>query len=598
MLFRPELSGRLGAVSATHWLATQAGMAMFDRRGNAFDAAAAAGFVLQVVEPHLNGPGGDVPILVHDRSAGGGVRLICGQGPMPQAATIDRFRDLGLDAVPGSGLLAACVPGAFGAWLRLVRDHGRLWLTDILEPAISYAAHGYPLLPKAAAMIEVLAPLFRTEWVESGRTYLVHDQAPKPGARMRNPVLAQTFQRILDEARSATGHREGQFDAAITTFYEGFVAEAIDEFMATSEPIDATGKRHGGLLTGQDMASWRPGIEIPSTFDYRGHLVHKAGPWSQGPVFLQQLALLEGYDLAAMGFGSADHLHTVVEAAKLAFADREAFYGDPEHADVPLEALLSREYADERRQLIGARAADTLRPGRPGGREGWIPALFDGPPPPGEPGWMAQLDDGIPAVVRLTQASGDTCCVTATDQDGNMVSATPSGGWLKSSPVVPRLGFPLGTRGQMAWLAEGHNNSLAPGKRPRTTLSPTLVLREDKPYLAFGTPGGDQQDQWTLNFFLNHVDFGMSPQAAVEALAFHSEHPPSSFTPRKSRPRTISVEQGADPATLAVLRERGHDIDEVAAYSLGKVCATGVRADGLVLAAASPRGEQAYGAVR
>ena len=215
-----------------------------------------------------------------------------------------------------------------------------------------------------------------------------------------------------------------------------------------------------------------------------------------------------------------------------------------------------------------------------------------------EPAWMAQLANGIPAVVKLTQAKGDTCCITATDSDGNMVVATPSGGWLKSSPVVPGLGFPLGTRGQMAWLVEGHPNSLAPGKRPRTTLSPTLVLRDGRPHLAFGTPGGDQQDQWTLNFFLNHVVFGQGVQAAIEATAFHTDHVPSSFTPRSIRPRSVVVESACPPDVVAGLRARGHDVDLVADRSLGKVCATGASTDGMVFAAASPRGEQAYGVAR
>jgi gamma-glutamyltranspeptidase / glutathione hydrolase len=597
MLSRPQLHGTVGAVSSTHWLASAAGMAMLDRGGNAFDAAVAAALVIEVVEPHLNGPAGDVPIMVYDATAGE-ARVVCGQGPMPKAATIAAFRDRGLDVIPGSGLLAACVPGAFGAWMCLLRDYGRLRVQDVIEPAIGYAEHGYPLLPKAAAMIEVLAPLFRDEWLESGRTYLRGGVAPSPGECVRNPDLAATFSRILAEAKAATSSREGQADAAITVFYEGFVAEAIDKFVPTTEMIDSTGDRNSGLLTGDDMASWRPGIEDPVALAYRGrYLVHKPGPWSQGPVFLQQLALLEGFDLAGMGFGSAEHLHTVVEAAKLAFADREAWYGDPEYADVPMSELLDGGYAERRRQLIGPEASGLLRPGAPGGRRAWIPPVAE-VTRVSEPDWISQLGSGIPTVVVHTAASGDTCFVTAADRDGNMVAGTPSGGWLKSSPVVPTLGFPLGTRGQMAWLAEGHNNSLAPGKRPRTTLSPTLVLRDGEPYLAFGTPGGDQQDQWTLNFFTNHVDFGMIPQAALEALAFHTDHVPTSFTPHTAKARALVVEQGAEPAVLRELQQRGHEVDVVAAMSLGKVCVTGIGRAGDVIAGASPRGEQAYAVAR
>ncbi|MFI6582803.1 gamma-glutamyltransferase family protein [Embleya sp. NPDC050493] len=598
MLHRPELHGNACAVSSTHWLASAAGMAMFDRGGNAFDAATAAALVIQVVEPHLNGPGGDVPIMVYD-AATGSTRIVCGQGPMPRQATPEAFRRRGLAVIPGSGLLAATVPGAFGAWMRLLRDFGRLTVQDVLEPAIGYAEDGYPLLPKAAAMIEVMAPLFRDEWTESGRTYLHHGAAPAPGARMRNPALARTYRRILAEATAGGRTREAQADAAISAFYEGFVAEAVDRFMATEEPIDSTGRHNGGLLTGDDLAGWRVPVEATVALDYRGHSVHKAGPWSQGPVFLQQLALLEGFDINAMGFGSADHVHTVIESAKLAFADREAWYGDPEHADVPLAGLLDPVYAAARRTLIGSEASDVLRPGSPDGRKPWIPPVLDVSASSGDPDWLRQLADGIPTVLQRTAAKGDTCCVSATDRDGNMVVATPSGGWLKSSPVVPGLGFPLGTRGQMAWLDEGHNNSVAPGKRPRTTLSPTLVLRDGAPYLAFGTPGGDQQDQWTLNFFVNHVDFGMSPQQAVEAATFHTDHVPSSFTPRRARPLAAVVEQdGFDPGVLTELRRRGHEVQTVAPMTLGKVCATGPDSHGGVLAAASPRGQQAYAVVR
>ncbi|MEU0796248.1 gamma-glutamyltransferase family protein [Amycolatopsis sp. NPDC005961] len=590
MLDRPELLGTRGAVSSTHWLASAAGTAMFDLGGNAFDAAVATALVIQVVEPHLNGPGGDVPILVHD-GATGDVEVICGQGPMPEAATPQAFRDRGVDAIPGSGLLPAVVPGAFGAWLRLLRDRGRLDLGTVLAPAIAYAEDGFPLLPKAADMIAVLAPLFREEWTASGEVYLPDGRPPEPGSRLRNRPLAATYRRILAESEAAPGGRENRIDAAVAVFYQGFVAEAIDKFLATAEPLDSTGRRNGGLLTGHDLASWRPTIEPAVTTDYRGHTVHKAGPWSQGPVFLQQLGLLEGFDLAAMDHGGAEHLHTVVECAKLAFADREAFYGDPAFSDVPLRRLLDPEYAAARRELVGERACGELRPGL----DGWFP---EPPlPAPSDPDWRAQLADGIPAVVKLTAAKGDTCCISASDRDGNMVVATPSGGWLKSSPVIPGLGFPLGTRGQMALLEEGHPNTVAPGKRPRTTLSPTLVTKQGRPHLAFGTPGGDQQDQWTLNFFLSHVDAGLRPQAAIEQRAFHTDQVPSSFAPRSARPNRLVVESGCPAEVVEQLRDRGHDVVLAAEKSLGKVCATGFEGD-LVLAAASPRGQQAYAVAR
>ena len=597
MLSRPELHGTYGAVSSTHWLASAAGAAMFDRGGNAFDAAVATAFVIQVVEPHVNGPAAEAPIMVHDASSGE-VTVVAGQGPMPRRASIETFRRLGLDYVPGSGLLAACVPGAFGAWMTVLLRHGRLRLADVLEPAIGYAEHGYPLLAPAAAIIDALTPLFREEWTETGRIYLDRGAAPRAGSLIRNPDLAATFRRVVREASAPGRAREAEIEAAVDIFYEGFVAEAIDAFMSSAEMLDATGKRHGGLLRGEDLAAWRPAVEAPVTAGYRGHLVHKPGPWTQGPVFLQQLALLEGFDLASMRHLGPDHIHTVVEAAKLAFGDREAWYGDPRHVDVPLPDLLSPGYTDQRRALITDRAAAGLRPGSPLGREPWLPSLPDEPPAL-EPEWMNQLAHGIPAVVRRTSQNRDTTCVSATDRDGNMVVATQSGGWFSSSPIVPGLGFALSTRGQMAWLVEGHPNSLAPGKRPRTTLSPTIVQDgSGEPLLAFGTPGGDQQDQWTLNFLLNHLDFAMTPQAAVEALTFHTGHVPSSFMPRQTPPPVVVVEEGLPAETAAALEGRGHRLQQVAAQSLGKVCATGHAGEGRVFSAASPRGQQAYGIVR
>jgi gamma-glutamyltranspeptidase/glutathione hydrolase len=597
VLCRPALRGALGAVSATDWMSAAVGMAVLERGGNAFDAAAAAGFVLQVVEPHLNGPAGDVPIMLHD-GATGQVRVICGQGPMPAAASIGAVRDLGLSRIPGSGLLPACVPGAFGAWLRLLAEYGTLPLRDVLGYAIGYAADGYPVLAPAAQTIAVFAPLFASEWAESGRTYLPGGTAPAPGSRLRNPALAATYQRILSEAEAAGPDREAQLAAAHAAFYQGFVAEAIDGFCARTDVLDGTGQRHRGLLTGADLAQWEPTAEASVTGEYQGCQVHKPGPWSQGPVFLQQLALLDGFDLAGMGLDSAEYLHTVIECAKLAYADREAWYGDPRFTDVPLDTLISLLYGKERRALVGAGAAADLRPGRPDGRQSWIPELTPAAELPPEPDWQRQLTSGLPNLVRMTEARGDTCCVTVADRAGNMVAATPSGGWLKSSPVVPGLGFPLGTRGQMAWLAEGHPNSLAPGKRPRTTLSPTVVTRDGAPWLAFGTPGGDQQDQWTLQFFLARTRFGLNIQASTETLAFHSDHVPSSFTPRRSRPLTVVMESSCPPEAVAGLRDRGHDVELVPALSLGKVCATGYGRDGLVLAGASPRGEQAYALAR
>ncbi|MER7455839.1 gamma-glutamyltransferase family protein [Micromonospora sp. NPDC126480] len=597
---RPELTGTFGAVSATHWLASAAGMAALERGGNAVDAAVAAGFVLQVVEPHSNGLGGDVAIAVYSR-ASGQVRVICGQGPTPRAATIGAFTGLGLDRVPAGGLLPACVPGAFGAWMRLLAEFGTTTPADALAAAIGYAEHGFPLLPATARTIEVMAPLFREHWTESARTYLTGDATPAAGSRMRNPVLATTYRRLVDEARSAGG-REAQIEAAHAAFYRGFVAEGIDRFLATAEVLDDTGQRHRGLLRGDDLAGWQAGVEEPAIAAYGEFTVHKPGPWSQGPVFLQQLAILAGCDLASLRPGSAEHVHLLVEAAKLAFADREAWYGDPEHTPVPMAALLAEDYAAQQRALIGARAATDPQPGTPEGRKSWFPWPAPTPLPPNAPDWLVQLSSGIPTVVgpgAPRTGAGNTCTVAVVDREGNMVVAVPSGGWLKSSPVVPGLGFALGTRAQTMWLTEGHPNSLAPGRRPRTTLSPGIVLRDGEPFLALGTPGGDQQDQWTLQTFLAVAEHGRDLQASTEQPMFHIDHFPQSFAPRTSRPGVVAVESSFGPELMAELRERGHEVDAVPAHTLGKVCAVGVDPErGFVRAAAGPRGRQAYAVCR
>lgn len=592
----PYLSGTRGAAASTHWLATSTAMAVLDQGGNAFDAAVAAGMVLQVVEPHFNGAGGEVSIVFYS-AASQSIQVICGQGPMPEGATVSHFRDLGLRQIPGCGLLPACVPGAFGAWMRLLSEFGTRRVADVLQAAISYAAAGFPLLPEAARIIGGIEPLFRTEWTQSGRIYLPGGQVPRPGARFRNPLLAATFERIVAEAQAGGGDREAEIERAITAFYSGFVADAIDAFTSKAEVLDATGQRHKGLVSGSDLAKWRPQLESPVTLELGDYLVAKASTWSQGPVLLQQLALLSGFDLPTMRPDSADYIHAVTECAKLAFADREAWYGDPDHVDVPLKQLLSEEYAAQRRALVTGTAADALVPGAIGSRTSWIPEPEPDMYPPGSADWLVQIHRGLPTVLLESAARADTCPVVVADQYGNLVAAVPSGGYLKGSPAVPGLGFQLGTRGQSMWICDGHPNSVAPGKRPRTTLSPTITLRDGSPYLAFGTPGGDRQDQWPLLFFLSVTQFGMDIQAAVEELSFHSDQVPSSFTPRDSRPNVLVMESQCDPGTVAELRRRGHIVDLVPEYSLGKVCAVAVDRDRDVLrATASPRGRQAYAA--
>ncbi|MCW2497331.1 gamma-glutamyltransferase [Jatrophihabitans sp.] len=581
---RPELQGTFGMVSATHWLASAAGMAVLEAGGNAFDAACAAGFTLQVVEPHLNGPAGDLPVIF--AGPGSETTVLCGQGPAPAGATIAHYRGLGFDLIPGSGPLAASVPGATSAWLTLLRDHGTKTLRDVLDAALGYAAGGIPVLPQIARSIGTVAPLFRSDWTTSAEVYLPGGAVPAAGSWLTNPALAGVWTRLITEAEAATSSREGQLEHALHAWSQGWIAEEIDAFAGTPW-LDSSGERHAGVLTGADLAAWAPSYEAPATLEYDGWTVAKTGPWGQGPVLLQQLALLPQPGTP----GTADFVHQVVEASKLAFADREAWYGDA--TDVPLQALLSAEYGAQRRALIGAHADLTLRPGLPGAR---LPQAVLTAGERADDTYDPTSSD--PTVSRTgDEPRGDTCHVSVGDRWGNLVACTPSGGWLTSSPVIPALGFPLGTRLQMAWLEEGLPNSLRPGRRPRTTLSPSLALRDGRPALAFGTPGGDQQDQWQLGFLLNHLS-GMNLQEAIDAPAFHSTHFPSSFYPREAHPGQLVVEERIGADVVAELRRRGHDVVVSSAWSLGRMCAVSQDGRGHLAAAANPRGMQGYAAGR
>ncbi len=454
----------------------------------------------------------------------------------------------------------------------------------MLAYAIEYAGGGFPIGGSAVNVISRVAPWFRKHWPSSASLFLDGGAPPVPGSRFVNRELAETYQRIADEAQAASRDREEQIERAREIFYEGFVAESIAKF-ATREVMDESGREHRGLLGYDDLAGWRASVEDPIAFDYRGHTVYKAGPWSQAPVFLQQLSLLDGFDLDSMDPAGPEFVHTVVECAKLAFADREAFYGDPGFTDVPLDDLLSAEYAKQRRSLVST-VADTgdLRPGSPGGRIPRLPTVRLVPQSLGDT-WVGEP--------TLGPTKGDTCHLDVADRFGNVVSATPSGSWLHGAPIIPGLGFCLGTRGQMFWLEDGLPNTLAPGKRPRTTLTPSLAVRDGE-ITAFGTPGGDQQDQWSLLWFLHRVHHGMDMQSAIDTPAWHTSHFTSSFYPRAAVPGRMHIEARAGEETVRALRDRGHDVVVEGDWSLGRISATSRSADGFLRAAANPRGAQGY----
>jgi gamma-glutamyltranspeptidase / glutathione hydrolase len=602
---RPEIDGTFGVVASTHWIGTAVGMGVLERGGNAFDAGVATAFTLQVVEPHLCGPGGDVPVMLCEAKHAKPI-VVCGQGPAPAGATIAHYRGhLGLDIVPGTGLLPACIPGTFETFMMVLRDHGTLRLRDVLEPAIAYAENGHPLVERASATINTVSELFREHWPSSAQVYLPHGKVPTPGTLFTNKRHAETYKRVLKEAEAGGGGREAEIERARRAWSQGFVAEAIDAFCRTSEVMDVSGRRHRGVLTAQDMATWLPTVEEPLHLDFGAYQVLKPDSWTQGPVLLQMLALLKGFDLDKMAPTDPEFIHIWSECAKLAYADREAFYGDPKFVEVPMPTLLSEAYNAERRKLVGQQASMEQRPGKIDGHGGRVivkgaRAAAAGA---GEPTFArVSTGHGADEVSRSGEVRGDTVHIDIIDKAGNMFTATPSGGWLQSSPVIPDLGFPLGTRGQMFWLEEGLPASLAPGKRPRSTLSVGMALREGKPYMSWGTPGGDQQDQWSCQFFLRHArQSGAQPkmnmQEAIDAPAWHIEHFPLSFWPRTARPGLLVAEGRLPDTTIAELRRRGHKVEVGSDWSEGRLTAAsqdGVRRK----AAANARGMQGYAAGR
>lgn len=604
---RPTLQGTFGMVSSTHWIASTAAMGILERGGNAFDAAVCAGFVLHVVEPHLNGPGGDLPAIVSD-SGGVGVQVLCGQGPAPVGASAQHFVNAGMDVVPGSGLLSAAVPGAFDAWMVLLRDRGTMRLAEVLAPAEHYARHGHPVLPATSRTIGAVSDVFTTHWPTSADVWLEGGRAPVAGSLHRNVAWANTLAALVTEGSVPGASRDQQIEATRRAWGCGFVAEVVDNFVRVPH-WHSDGHVLPGVLTGADLAAYQATWEPPVLLDWHGHQIAKTGLWGQGPTLLQMLAMGEG-DGSHAPMDSVEGVHSVVERWKLAMADREAWYGDspvgPANATKSgtgradrgdlLADLLSSDYARVRADLITGTASRDVRPGHPGGRSPAMAALALRTP--GALGPAAGGSVGEPTVARPAAngpPGGDTCHVDVVDRWGNMITATPSGGWLQSSPTIPNLGFALGTRLQMMWLEQGLPSSLVPGARPRTTLTPTMVLRDGRPVLACGSPGGDQQDQWQSVFLIRHLMEGATLQEAIDAPMFHTLSFPSSFDPRVVEPGVLVAEDRLGDAVLSGLEARGHVVQRAGDWALSRMCA--VARDlhtGLLSAGANPRGMQGY----
>ena len=566
---RPIVRGTKGCVASSNYLATTAGFEILLAGGNAFDAATATGLALHVVEPHMNGVGGEAPAILYS-SIQKKVLAISGQGTAPAAATAQFFLDQGIELIPGDGFLPATVPASFDVWITLLAKFGTMTLQQVLTPAIRFAEHGFPVYPTLEKSIKTHVKRFIMEWPTTARIFLPNGKPPETGQILVQKELAQTLRKLATaEKRAGAGRLEG-LTAARAYFYSGPIARKIVEFTSHTRVMDSSGERHTCLIGPDDFSGYVSRIEEPVSAEFRGLNVHKCGPWSQGPVFLQQLRLLEAYNLRRMGHNSPDYIHLLTEVSKLAFADREKFYGDPLFTDVPLGALLSREYAQKRRKLIDMKKAS-------------LQVTVGG---------TVRTHNRAP---RSTNLRGDTTHLDVADAEGNMVSVTPSGGWIWSSPVIEGLGFPLGTRGQMFSLDESHPNSLAPHKRPRTTLSPTLVTVDGEPLMAFGTPGGDQQDQWTLQFFLNFVEFGMNLQASIDAPTFHNSHFPSSFYPREAHPGRLHLEGRISSEVRRQLKRRGHRIVLEDDWVNGRVTAIHFNHhEGVISAAASSRYQTPY----
>ncbi len=591
---RPTLRGTFGMSASTHWLATASAQSVLERGGNAFDAAVAGAFVLHVVEPHLNGPGGDMTGIFATAAEPGRPVVLMGQGPAPAAATREHYLAEGLELVPGAGALAAAVPAAVDAWLVLLRDHGTWELEDVLAFAIGYARDGHPMLGRVGATIAAVADLFTEHWPTSAALWMPDGKPPREGEMIRNEAYARVLGSLVSAAADGAT-REERVDAARLQWRTGLVAQAAVEFSATPHR-HSSGLDHAGVLSLGDFAGFEAGYEEATTLEFRGYTIAKTGPWGQGPALLQTLAILDGFDDEQLDPSTALGAHTILEAQKLAIADREAYYGD---ADVPTDYLLSPGYSVQRRALIGDEASLEFRPGAVPGKEPFTPPLRTEYTPPALADGSGFAGAGEPTVSRSGETRGDTCHIDVVDSLGNMISATPSGGWLQSSPAIPDLGFCLGTRLQMTWLEDGAPSTLRPGKRPRTTLTPTLILKGGKPVVALGSPGGDQQDQWQLLYILRTIVGGYTPQQAIDAPSLHTTSIPGSFWPRTWEPGGAVVEDRLGEDVIAELERRGHLVTRAGDWALGRLSSvTKDHATGVVSAAANPRGAQGYAAGR
>ncbi len=552
-------------------------MRMYHNGGNAVDAGVATMFAASVAEYSHFGFGGEAPILI--RTKDGVVHAIAGVGTMPKLATAEMFRTrrilagelLALEPgglkgiIPVAGIMPALVPSMPEAGLVALREYGSMSFNDVIAPAIQLA-DGMPIDEMRSSSIARSRRFFDL-WPTSKAHFMPDGQVPMPGEIFRQKDLARTLRGMADaekKALKAGASRAAAIDAVRDFFYRGEIARKIDAFM----------KANNGLMRYEDLAAFRLKPEEPESTTYRGYKIYKSGFWSQGPAILEALNMLEGDDLRSLGMNSAEYLHRLVEAMKLAYADRDTYYGDPNFVHLQFQQLLTKEYGAERRKAITNQASLTFRPGKLGDKQLLHPSQLDIA--------RARIDDELMA--------RDTTCVNAVDGEGMMFAATPSGAWLPSV-IAGDTGIPLTQRAQSFLLIPGHPNELAGGKRPRVTLSPTIVTKNGKPFLTMATPGGDVQEQAQIQILLNVIEFGMNAQAAVEAPRFQTRHLVSSFDNHAMNPGDLILDERIPPATYSELTDRGHRTGTASRWNSGSApVAIRILSDGVIEAGADPYG--------
>ena len=563
---RPPIQARHYAICSGHFLATAAGHRMFHLGGNAIDAGVAAGICINVLLPDLTNFGGVAPTIVYHKEQNE-LKSISGLGTWGRDASLEIYQKEEGGVIP-NGARRSVMPAAADAWLTALARYGNLSFETVVTPAIELCEQGFQMYPSLSRNLEKHRANIEC-YPSSAEIFLPGGRVPEVGEIFYQKDLGRTFRRMVEaEKRASDSGRQAGVDAARDEFYKGEIAREIAAFV--------TGQ--GGFITEEDLANFASDIEDPPTVNYKGIDVYATGPWSQGPMNLQTLKILEGMDLKAMGHNSADYLSTLVQALDLVFADREAYYADPKFVDVPLAELLSDEYAAEQRRRIDPNST------------------YDEMPEPGKLSAVGAVRGGSGPVGKMTdERFPDTSYVCAVDAEGNAFSATPSDP-VAGTPVIPGLGLIASGRGNQSRIDPDHPSSLQPGKRPRLTPNPAMAFKDGKVYMPFGTPGGDMQVQSMVQVFLNIVEFGMDPQQAIEEPRIGTFNHPDSFAPHTYWPGLRQVETRIDESVIQELENRGHKIERWPDWTraTGNVCLIEVDEDAGTRTAGADARAEAY----